>query len=234
MSGCVILASGRGTNARAIAENPALAPADISAIISDRKQSQVLLWAEEARLRAHYVPAAGRARDEVDTALIDVISAFGEPIIVLAGFMRILGSSFVSRFEGRIINIHPSLLPRHRGMHAIERSFESPDDRAGVTVHCVDDGVDTGPALAQASFSKEETGSLDTFEARIHEVEHALYPEVVRQLLSAEACAAASVSPVRLDSLQLDPEALSRGLPVGVRLEIPSADHSVPTTQRKR
>jgi len=104
-------------------------------------------------------------------------------LIVLAGFMRILTSQMINAFGGRIINIHPSLLPDFPGTHAIERSFVSTHEELGVTVHFVDSGLDSGPVIARQSFRRSMDASLEEIETEVHAIEHSLYPAVVIELL---------------------------------------------------
>lgn len=109
--------------------------------------------------------------------------------IALAGFMRILSPSFVSRYQGRIVNIHPALLPAFPGAHAIRKAFEHPkflESGSGVTVHFVNEGVDTGPVILQKRVLAEASDTLESFEAKIHQAEYQLYPEALRKVVSGE------------------------------------------------
>ena len=111
------------------------------------------------------------------------LEAYGAELVVLAGFMRVLTPLFVDRWKGRLVNIHPALLPSHPGAHGIADSFASGDAQLGVTVHWVDAGVDTGPIIAQRSFDRESGMTLEQAELRIHQLEHELYPRVVLEIL---------------------------------------------------
>ncbi len=182
MSSCAILASGTGSNARAIARHLPERH-EVAAIISDRRESGVMSWARNEGYATIHVHYRNRSREDAESELANTVLELHTDLIVLAGFMRILSASFVDRFSGRIVNIHPSLLPAHPGLHAIERSWESDDRRAGVSVHWVDHGVDTGPTIAQVSFSKAAATDFDDFEQHIHAIEHAVYPVVVTGLL---------------------------------------------------
>lgn len=213
MSSCAILASGMGTNARAIAR---CLPErhSVAAIISDRRESCVMSWARDAGYTAIHVPYTGRSREDAESDLANTTSQLHADLIVLAGFMRILPASFVDRFSGRIVNIHPSLLPAHPGLHAIARSWESDDRRAGVTVHWVDYGVDTGPVIAQVSFPKASASDFDDFEQRIHAIEHAVYPVVVAELLD-------TLNAPRPDSGVVTGTRLKTTIPDWATLELP-------------
>lgn len=118
-------------------------------------------------------------RDAFSTALADVIEASGAKGVVLAGFMRILGPSFVGRFPDRILNIHPSLLPAFPGADAVEKALRHGVRVSGVTVHFVDEGVDSGPIVAQVPVEVRPDDSVESLHARIQVEEHRVYPDVV-------------------------------------------------------
>ena len=104
-------------------------------------------------------------------------------MIVLAGFMKLLSPEMTKKYDGKIINIHPALLPKYPGTHGIEESFASSDTELGVTVHYVDSGMDTGKVIRQKSFVRSGSESLEEIETRIHDCEHEIYPQVVIELL---------------------------------------------------
>ncbi len=217
----VILASGSGSNARAIAATPHLSRR-IAAVIGDRKHSRVLAWAKENGYESVHVPLHGRSRQQADRALLEAISPYNPSLIVLAGFMRILGPDFVSAYNRRIVNIHPSLLPEHPGLKAIERSWEAEDPRMGITIHLVDDGVDTGPILAQASMPRGCFADFSEAVASIHELEHALYPIVISQLFSALDCSGRKTGNAPHAEYTISHSALRNALPAHARLEVPA------------
>jgi phosphoribosylglycinamide formyltransferase-1 len=161
-----VLASGEGTNLQALID----AGLPISAVASNRAEARALERAETAGI------PAGVFHDQLEMA--DWLEAHGVTIVVLAGYMRLLTLGFLERFDP-IVNVHPSLLPSFPGLHAIEQAVEAGVSETGVTVHLVDEGVDTGPVLRQEPVAVEPVVSL---EERIHEVEHRLLPEVVREL----------------------------------------------------
>ena len=161
-----VLASGEGTNLQALID----AGLPISAVASNRAEARALERAETAGI------PAGVFHDQLEMA--DWLEAHGVTIVVLAGYMRLLTPGFLERFDP-IVNVHPSLLPSFPGLHAIEQAVEAGVSETGVTVHLVDEGVDTGPVLRQEPVAVEPVVSL---EERIHEVEHRLLPEVVREL----------------------------------------------------
>ena len=118
-------------------------------------------------------------RDEFTERVCDAVESAGADLMVLAGFMRILGASAIARFPGRIVNIHPSLLPAFPGAHAVEQALEYGVKSTGVTVHFVDEEVDHGPIIAQEAVPVEVDDDVDSLHARIQAVEHALFPRVV-------------------------------------------------------
>ena len=125
------------------------------------------------------VYARGEHRDR-DAALASWLEEHSVDLVVLAGFMEVLGGAFVRRFEGRIVNVHPSLLPAFPGIRAIERALEEGVGEIGVSVHFVDEGVDTGPIILQESFDLPPAPELARVEQQVHEVEHLLLPRAIR------------------------------------------------------
>ncbi len=123
------------------------------------------------------------SREEVEKKLISVLKEEEIDLIVLAGYMRLLTPLFVSAFKGRIINIHPALLPKYPGTHGIEESFASGDRELGITIHYVDEGMDTGPVICQKSFLRNPSDTLESTAERIHGLEHQWYPDVILDLL---------------------------------------------------
>jgi len=161
-----VLASGEGTNLQALID----AGLPISAVASNRAEARAL-----ERARAAGIPAEV-FEDEAATA--EWLEEHGVRVVVLAGYMRLLSPSFLERFDP-IVNVHPSLLPAFPGLRAVERAVEAGVPETGVTVHLVDEGIDTGPVLRQEPVPVEP---LATLAERIHAVEHRLLPEVVREL----------------------------------------------------
>ena len=193
MANVAVLASGSGSNFQAIAE--ALADAERNPrghqtvlLVCDKPGAGCLdraLRLDVPSITVPYAKGGAEVRRAAETVITTALEAYGTNLVVLAGFMRILTPSFVDRWKDRLVNIHPALLPRHPGAHGIADSFASGDAELGITVHYVDDGVDTGPILAQRSFPKSETPTLAEAETRLHQLEHSLYPEIVLRLLDA-------------------------------------------------
>ncbi|HUX11993.1 MAG TPA: phosphoribosylglycinamide formyltransferase [Spirochaetia bacterium] len=187
MARFAVLASGAGTNFQALAAafTPS-GPHELVAVISDRRSAPVLSRAQLLGIPAYYLPYAPDNRKVFERAAITILSGLAVDLVVLAGFMRVLTSLFVDAFSRRIINIHPSLLPKYPGTHAIEKSYRSKDTELGVTVHFVDAVLDGGEVIAQESFVRSSLQTIDEVEQKIHEIEHRLYPEVVRNLLEEQ------------------------------------------------
>lgn len=179
-----VLASGSGTNLQALLDTPDVLP-HIRMVASDRDGATALERAADAGIETEVIRWGDYAtRDEFSTALADLAEERGCKGIVLAGFMRILSASFVDRFPGRILNIHPSLLPSFPGAHAVQNALDAGVKITGVTVHIVDEKVDHGPIVAQRAVPVELDDSVETLHARIQVQEHSLYPEVVRAFIN--------------------------------------------------
>lgn len=174
-----VLASGSGSNLQALLETPAVRP-HIALVVSDRSGARALERAIEHGVQTETVLWSDHdGRDAFSTAVADVVEASGAKGVVLAGFMRILGPTFVARFPDRILNIHPSLLPAFPGAHAVEAALDHGVAVSGVTVHIVDEGVDSGPIVAQVPVEVDPDDTAESLHIRIQREEHRIYPEVV-------------------------------------------------------
>lgn len=179
MKSVVILISGRGSNMRSIVE--AGLPARIRAVISNRPDAAGLDYARDQGIAAAVVDHTLHAdRAAFDRALADEIDRHAPDLVVLAGFMRILTPAFVEHYRGRMINIHPSLLPAFTGLHTHRRALAAGCRVAGVTVHFVTGELDGGPIIAQAAVPVLPADTEATLSARVLAQEHLLYPQVVR------------------------------------------------------
>jgi phosphoribosylglycinamide formyltransferase-1 len=175
-----VVISGRGSNMLAIAAaaRTRQIPVTIAVVLADR-DAPGLTAARELGLPTQQIAARDFAsRDAFDAALAAAIDSSGADYVALAGFMRILGSDFVARYEGRMLNIHPSLLPRHKGLHTHRRALEAGDREHGASVHYVTADLDGGPLIAQAVVPIEPSDDEASLSARVHAVEHMLYPRV--------------------------------------------------------
>jgi phosphoribosylglycinamide formyltransferase-1 len=178
----VVLISGTGSNLKAIAEQArsGALPVEIRAVISDRAGAAGLAWAEAAGLPTALVPARDYAdRAAFDAALAAEIDRRSPGLVVLAGFMRVLGAEFVDRYAGRMLNIHPSLLPRHRGLHTHRRVLEAGDPLHGASVHFVTRELDGGPVVLQVRVPVRSGDDESTLAARVLAQEHRIYPECI-------------------------------------------------------
>jgi phosphoribosylglycinamide formyltransferase 1 len=184
----VILGSGRGSNAEAILEAQLagkLGRAEVVQIFSDRADAGILALGPRFGVPAAFLDAAPyktKLDGDAEQHYIAAIESMSPDLIVLAGFMRVLKMPFLARFERRIINLHPSLLPSFPGLDAIGQAFRRGVKITGCTVHYVTLDVDGGPIIAQAAVRIEEQDTLESLTARVHAAEHALLPAVVARL----------------------------------------------------
>ena len=179
----VVLVSGRGSNLRAIDARIAAGelPARILAVLSDREDAAALSWAAKRGLATGAVPQRQYAdRAAFDAALGNVIAGYAPALVVLAGFMRILGSPLVERFAGRMLNIHPSLLPKYPGLHTHRRVLEAGDAEHGASVHFVTTELDGGPVVLQARVPVLPGDDEAMLAQRVLVQEHRIYPLAIR------------------------------------------------------
>ena len=177
--GIGVLVSGEGTNLQALID----VAAPIAAVASNREGVPALQRAEDAGIPVRVFELDRYAnRDARDREMADWLQLRGVDLVVLAGYMHLLTEPFLRRFPGRIVNVHPSLLPAFPGAHAIEDACAAGVATTGVTVHYVDEGLDTGPVIVQEAVRVEPRHTL---EDRIHAVEHRLLPQVVKELCLA-------------------------------------------------
>jgi phosphoribosylglycinamide formyltransferase 1 len=183
MQRIVILLSGRGSNMRSVVERCAGEgwPAQVVAVVSNRPDAAGLAWAAGQGMTTAVVDHKSFAtRAEFDAALAETIERFEPDLLLLAGFMRVLGADFVRRFEGRMLNIHPSLLPAFPGLHTHRRALAAGVKAAGATVHFVTAELDHGPIVIQSVVPVRPGDAEDTLAARVLASEHLIYPLAVR------------------------------------------------------
>lgn len=179
----VVLLSGTGSNLQALIDSCAVkdSPARIRAVISNRADAYGLQRAKDAGIDTRVLDhTAFEGREAFDAALIDVIDTFNPQLVVLAGFMRILSAGFVRHYQGRLLNIHPSLLPKYKGLHTHQRALEAGDSEHGCSVHFVTEELDGGPLVVQAIIAVESDDSPHSLAQRVHAQEHRIYPLAVR------------------------------------------------------
>jgi len=174
-----ILISGRGSNMRALADRPN--GYQVVLVASNKPDAPGLQWAREHGLETWALDSKGVAKEEFDRLLSEVLDQHGVGTIALAGFMRILSPWFVGEWRGRILNIHPSLLPKYRGLETHRRAIEAGDDVSGCSVHIVTEELDAGEVLGQAEVLIEPGDTPHSLEQRVLIAEHGLYPKVLRE-----------------------------------------------------
>jgi len=177
-----VLASGGGTNLQALLDDPAVGPSVVLAL-SDRPDAGALERARAHSVEAmHLDPATFPDRAAFDRGVLEVLREREIDIVALAGFMRILGPELVGAFRGRMLNVHPALLPAFPGAQAVADALDWGVKVTGVTVHLVDEKVDHGPVVLQEAIEVQPDDDWNSLEARVHEVEHRLLPAAVRAL----------------------------------------------------
>jgi phosphoribosylglycinamide formyltransferase-1 len=186
MKNIVILISGRGSNMQAIVDAQ-IAGARIAAVIANRPDAAGLAWAAERGIATVGLDHKQFAsREAFDERLASEIDAFAPDLVVLAGFMRILTPAFTARYEGRMLNIHPSLLPSFPGLHTHQRAIDMGCKVAGCTVHFVTAELDHGPIVAQGVVPVLDDDTEAALANRVLALEHQLYPQAVRQFVAGE------------------------------------------------
>ena len=159
-------------------------PVELSLVVSNKKDAFAIERAKKASIQTELCLAnKAEDREDYDKRLQAILLKHNIEWIVLAGFMRILSPGFVQYFSGRVINLHPSLLPKFPGLDSIERAFEAGEPELGVTVHFVDEGVDTGPIILQESVKVDVEDSLETVTEKVHELEHRLLPRALKDVV---------------------------------------------------
>ena len=179
----VVLLSGTGSNLQALIDSDDVkaSPATIRAVISNRADAYGLQRAKDAGIDTRVLDhKAFEGREAFDAALIEIIDTFNPHLVVLAGFMRILSADFVRHYQGRLLNIHPSLLPKYKGLHTHQRALEAQDREHGCSVHFVTEELDGGPLVVQAVIPVESEDTPSSLAQRVHAQEHRIYPLAVR------------------------------------------------------
>jgi len=184
-----VFASGRGTNFSAVARavKSGKIKANLALLVCDQPAAAVLGRARRAGVKIALVERLGSSsKEEFENEIIRNLEENKIDLIVLAGFMRILSPSLVRRYQNRIVNIHPSILPSFKGAQAIKDAFEYGVKFTGITVHFVDEETDHGAIILQSTVKIEESDTLESLEAKIHKLEHRLYPEAINLCLSGK------------------------------------------------
>lgn len=181
----VVLISGSGTNLQAIIDacKSANYPGSVVGVVSNKDDAYGLIRAKDADIATVTLSHKEfESRESYDQALIAKIDQFSPDVIVLAGFMRILTPAFVQHYQGKLLNIHPSLLPKYQGLNTHQRAIDAGDTDHGVSVHFVTEELDGGPVILQAKVPVFDGDTSDDLAARVHEQEHRIYPLVVKWL----------------------------------------------------
>ncbi|HEY3984747.1 phosphoribosylglycinamide formyltransferase [Cedecea sp.] len=207
MKHIVVLISGNGSNLQAIIDacQQKKINGTISAVFSNKADAFGLERAREAGIPAHALAASEFAsREAFDRQLMQEIDAWAPDVVVLAGYMRILSPVFVARYSGRLLNIHPSLLPKYPGLHTHRQVLENGDEEHGTSVHFVTDELDGGPVILQAKVPVFEGDDEDEITARVQHQEHAIYPLVVSWFIDGRLKMRHNAA--WLDDVQLPPQ----------------------------
>jgi len=180
----VVLASGSGSNLQAILDRlHGQERIEVVGVGSDKAGARALERAREVGVETAVFPRGDFAdRGARDATMADWIESRDADLVVLAGYMQLLSGAFVTRFRNRIVNVHPALLPAFPGLDAIGQALDAGVETTGVSVHFVDEGVDTGPVLLQREVAVPANGDRETLEQAIHATEHELYPEAIRMI----------------------------------------------------
>lgn len=174
-----VLASGNGSNFQVIAEQ-----FKVTLLFSDHSDAYVLERAQNLQVPS-YSFELKEFEDKVayETEIVKLLDHYNIDLVCLAGYMKIVGPTFLKAYEGRIINIHPAFLPEFPGAHGIEDAWSAGVEESGVTIHWVDSGIDTGKVIAQVRVPRLKNDTFESFEMRIHEAEYKLFPNVIRRLI---------------------------------------------------
>lgn len=181
-----VLASGNGSNFEVIAQavKDKEIPAELVLLFSDHHDAYVLERGKKFGVSCESFELKEFSdKKSYEAALLALLKKYDVELVVLAGYMRIIGKDLLAEFPNRIVNIHPALLPNFPGLHGIKDAFEAGVKETGVTIHYVDSGVDTGPIIAQGKVQVSENDSLSDLETKIHQVEHQLYPQVLADIV---------------------------------------------------
>lgn len=189
MLNMAVFVSGQGSNLQAIinAIKKHKIKANLSLVLSDNKNAYALKRAKRAKLKTVVIdPQPFKASEPFDSEVIKYLEEEKIDLIVLAGFMRILSPSLIAKYPNKILNIHPALLPSFKGAQAIKDAFDYGVKITGVTVHFVDEKMDHGPVILQGTVKIKDSDTLESLEAKIHKLEHKLYPQVIRLLIEGK------------------------------------------------
>ncbi|BDU50551.1 phosphoribosylglycinamide formyltransferase [Haliovirga abyssi] len=185
-----VLISGSGTNLQAIIDSITqgiIKKSTIEVVVSNVKSAYGLERAKQAGIKAIYINSKEyNSREEYDKKIVEILKENGVELIILAGYLKWITPYFVNQYKNKILNIHPSLLPSFKGLHAIEKAYEYGVKMTGVTVHFVDESEDGGAIILQEGIRLDEGISLEKLEEQIHKVEHKLYPKAIEKFVTGK------------------------------------------------
>ena len=182
-----IFASGNGTNFEVLAKHfqSGDIPGELSLLFCYHPDAQVMKRAQRLGIPAErFTVKSCGGKEEYEKQLLQLLKKYQIDFIALAGYLRVVGPTILNQYEHRIVNLHPAWLPEYPGLHSIERAFNDQRKQTGVTVHYIDAGLDSGPIIAQRHVPILPSDTVETLEERVHETEHQLYPEAVKQVLT--------------------------------------------------
>lgn len=182
-----VFASGNGSNFQAIIDvvKSGELEADIAILVCDKPGAFAIERANAAHIPTFaFNPKEYSTKEAYEEAILEKLTSFGVEFIVLAGYMRLIGSTLLGKYAGRIVNIHPSLLPAFPGKDAIGQALEAKAEWSGVTIHYVDEGMDTGPIIVQERIRLNEKETRESLQRKIQNIEHKLYPSILQMLLT--------------------------------------------------
>lgn len=184
LSNIVVLISGSGSNLQSIIDNADDIGVKIECVISNKADAFGLKRAKKAGIATKFIDHTQfKTREAFDQALIQHINTINPRLVVLAGFMRILSAGFIDAFAGKIINIHPALLPKFKGLNPHQRAIDTGEKFAGATVHFVTNELDSGEIILQQSVAIKPNDTTDTLAAKVLKQEHSLYPAAIKKVL---------------------------------------------------
>ncbi len=190
MKNLAVFASGSGTNLENIASKIAegkLKNCKIALVVCDNPEAYALKRAKRLNLESFTANRADyKSKQEFEEVILRALRQFSIDFVLLAGFMRILSAEFVKTFKWKIINVHPALLPKFPGAHAIQEAWDAKVKETGVTVHFVDSGIDTGPVILQEVVKVLSNDTLESLEQKIHQMEYQLYPRAIQLLVNGK------------------------------------------------
>ena len=184
-----VFSSGNGSNFEAIvkASQQGLISGELACLFCDKKQAYVIERAKKYDIPYFVIEKLPeQTKEEYETAILTMLINEKIDLIVLAGYMKIIGPTLLDHYKKRIINLHPSLLPKYPGNKSIKEAYEGSDEKTGVTIHLVDEGVDTGPIIYQESIPINRQMTLEEFEEEMHQLEHRVLPTILNQFILEE------------------------------------------------